>query len=136
MNKNLKLNQNMNNDIKKNVNGSEKRYKKKFPLDKPKEEVEALMNAYLEEHHFVKSDKYKEQVYRSEKAHMFGFNYLKWNYEEGQFALEAWVYGTLGMEWKMAGASFLGYTQIKPYRDSLVELVKSIKQMPETNAAE
>ena len=105
----------------------EKHFKRTFPVEKTEEEVRALMDAYIEKNQFVPSQKYSGQTYRSEKPNKLGFKYLRWSFQDGQFSLEAWVKGTMDIDWSMHGPGFLGYTIINPYRDSLVELIKKLK---------
>ena len=123
---------NMNNMMNKNANQSnnteEKHFKRSFSLEKSEEEVRAIMDEYLEKNHFTVSQKYGSQTYRSEKAHMFGFNYLKWKCQDGTFSLEAWVYGTLNIDWNMNAVAGFGYAIINPYKRSLIELIKKLKK--------
>lgn len=127
LNKNM-LNKNTNKNANQSSNAGEKHFKRSFPLEKPEEEVRAIMDEYLEKKHFIVSPKYGGQTYRSEKAHMFGFNYLKWKYQDGTFSLEAWVCGTLDIDWNMNAVAGWGYAIINPYKQSLIELIKKLKK--------
>ena len=138
LNKNNTLNKNMlNNKMtgtnkagagKDGTNTQEKHFNRSFPLEKSEEEVREIMEKYLKEQEFVVSKKYGGQTYRSETANMFGFKYLKWSYKEGNFSLEAWLYGTLNIDWNMNNAGFLAYTIINPYKKSLLALIKTLKK--------
>lgn len=110
------------------ANTQEKHFKRTFPLEKSEDEVRKIMDTYLKEQDFVESKKYSGQIYRSETANMFGFKYLKWSYKEGAFSLEAWLYGTLNIDWNMNNVGFLAYTIIKPYKESLLTLIKTLKK--------
>lgn len=110
------------------TNTQEKHFKRTFPLEKSEDEVRKIMDTYLKEQNFVESKKYRGQAYRSETANMFGFKYLKWSYKEGTFSLEAWLYGTLNIDWNMNNVGFLAYTIIKPYKESLLTLIKTLKK--------
>ena len=105
----------------------EKHLKRSFPVEKTEEEVKQMMEEYIEKNQFVPSQKYGKQTYRSEKPNKLGFKYLKWSFQDGQFSLEAWVKGTLDIDWNMNGPGFLVYTIINPYRESLIELIKKLK---------
>ena len=128
LNKNNMLNKNMLNNKMTGTNTQEKHFKRSFPLEKSEEEVREIMGKYLKEQEFVVSKKYGGQTYRSETANMFGFKYLKWSYKEGNFSLEAWLYGTLNIDWNMNNAGFLAYTIINPYKKSLLALIKTLKK--------
>lgn len=110
------------------TNTQEKHFKRTFPLEKSEDEVRKIMDTYLKEQNFVESKKYRGQTYRSETANVFGFKYLKWSYKEGTFSLEAWLYGTLNVDWNMNNVGFLAYTIIKPYKESLLTLIKTLKK--------
>ena len=110
------------------TNTQDKHFKRSFPLEKSEEEVRAIMEKYLKDQDFVVSKKYGGQTYRSETANMFGFKYLKWSYKEGNFSLEAWLYGTLNIDWNMNNAGFLAYTIINPYKKSLLALIGTLKK--------
>lgn len=102
------------------------RFVRDLALNKPDDFVAFIMNDYLQKNQFIMSDWHGEPAYRAGDAMVEGFKYLKWNYQNGVFHLEAWLQGTFGKEMNLDG--FVGSLNKKPYKESLEQLFAVLQQ--------
>lgn len=102
------------------------RFVKDVVLNQPDDFVHFMMNDYLQKNGFSMSDWKGEPAYRAGDPMMEGYKFVKWNYINGVFHLEAWMKGTFGGEWNLEG--FVGTLQKKPFKESLEQLCVALQQ--------
>lgn len=102
------------------------RYVNELVLNQPDDFVQFIMNDFLQKNQYVLVEYNGEQVFRAGDAMVEGYRYLKWNYMNGVFHIEAWLTSVTGKEMDLDG--FVGALQKKPYKDSLEQLYAALKQ--------
>lgn len=98
-------------------------------LDKPKEQVEWVMQDYLTKERFSLIDWKGEPVYRGGEPLVLGYRYLKWSYNSGVLKLEVWIGGLFGKEYHLDSGFGAAHTsQGLPYKISLDHLTSRLEQ--------
>lgn len=101
------------------------RYVQEIKLDQPIDVVSMIMEDYVYHHHFRRNDWNGEMVYYVKDKHGKE-RYMKWDYTNGVFHLEAWLKSAFGGEEDLKG---FGSTASKnEFRRSLELLATTIKR--------
>jgi len=103
------------------------RYIQEIKLDQPIDVVSMIMEDYVYHHRFSRNDWNGEMVYYMKDKHGKE-RYMKWDYTNGVFHLEAWLKNAFGGEEDLKG---FGSTVSKnEFRRSLELLISTVRRQP------
>jgi len=106
------------------------RFSQDLVLNKPDDFVMFIMDDYLKKSGFQMSTWKNESAYKTGDGFIEAVRYLKWNYQNGVFHLEAWIKGGIGKEMDLEGIVAIIYK--KPFKKSLEMLFEVLQQpLPE-----